>query len=341
MNILKLLKKIKKTQFWYYILKFIIKPTYDFIWLNIINIHGRILYFLWFSRNKKSTLLKNNDKVILDKVEDVQKIIEEVNKVLTSNIVNKAIKNIENDNLSENIANSGENTYKVEINDILEDETKKIISDFCLSEKIISIVSSYLGVFPILNNITLYLNIPRKQEDQRGSMNWHRDDFGYRSMDLFIPITNIDDKNGPLYVVKKKENLGRFVNYQNEIKNALPGNRGKILDKDFKILSNNKDEILTLHGEKGKILFIDSFNSYHKGGHCFVNYRIMLRITYSTVDTYITNEEYYKNNINEVRKFAEKNKFYNFMLNKKSEFIFKFKIYKFLVKFYRFLSFSS
>ena len=67
----------------------------------------------------------------------------------------------------------------------------------------------------------------------------------------------------------------------------------------------------------------------------------MLRITYSTVDTYITNEEYYKNNINEVQKFAEKNKFYNFMLNKKSEFIFKFKIYKFLVKFYRFLSFSS
>ena len=35
-------------------------------------------------------------------------------------------------------------------------------------------------------------------------MNWHRDDFGYRSMDLFIPITDIDKKNGPLYVVKKK-----------------------------------------------------------------------------------------------------------------------------------------
>ena len=256
MTIIKLLKKIKKTLFWYFVIKYIIKPIYDFVWLNVINIHGRILYFSWFSKNKKSELLKNNDKAISDKFEDVEKIVAKLNNDLTPSIINEAIRNIENNNLSENFANSGENTYKIEINYALNDETKKIITDFCLSNKIISIVSSYLGVFPILNNISLYLNIPRKQEDQRGSMNWHRDDFGYRSMDLFIPITDINEKNGPLHVVKKKEILGRFVNYQNEIKDALPGNRGKILDKNFKILSDNKDEVLTLEGKKGKILFI-------------------------------------------------------------------------------------
>lgn len=336
-----LLKKVKETLFWYFIIKFMIKPFYDFIWLNIINIKGRILYFLWFSKNKKSELFKNNDKLISEEFKDVEKIVSKINEILSPNTISEAVRRIESNNLSENFSNSGENTYKIEINYTLNDDIKKIITNFCLSDKIISIVASYLGVFPILNNISLYLNIPRKQEDQRGSMNWHRDDFGYRSMDLFIPITDINERNGPLYIVKKKETLGRFINYQKEIKNALPGNRGKILDKDFKILSDNKKEVLTLEGKKGKVLFIDSFNAYHKGGHCLEDNRIMLRITYSTIDTYITNEELYKNNIDEIKKFAEKNKFIDFMLNQKSKFIMKLKIYKFLLKFYRFLSFKS
>ena len=51
MTIIKLLKKIKKTLFWYFVIKYIIKPIYDFVWLNVINIHGRILYFSWFSNH--------------------------------------------------------------------------------------------------------------------------------------------------------------------------------------------------------------------------------------------------------------------------------------------------
>ena len=140
---MRLLKKIKKTLFWYLIIKFIIKPIYDFLWLNIINIKARALYFLWFSKNQKPEILKHNDKVILEKFEDVEEIVAKINSILTPRIINEAVENIKKNNLSENFANSGENTYKIEINDTLNNETKKIITNFCLSNRVISIVSSF------------------------------------------------------------------------------------------------------------------------------------------------------------------------------------------------------
>ena len=334
------LKKVKSTWVWYYLIKYFIKPLYNFIWTNFINIHGRGLFFLWFLKGNKKTLF-NNDKFLLEDNEIellAKKILNDFNDIKLSAIIHSLNNNKEK---SDNITNSEENKFKEDITNYIEEDTQKLLYEFSLSKKIISIVSSYLKVLPILNNISIYINIPKKNKDIRGSMNWHRDDFGYKSMDIFIPITDIDDQNGPFYCVKKKESLGRFINYGNEVSKPLKGNRGKIKDEHFKFDSKNENEVLKFHGKKGKALFIDSFNCYHRGGHCLKNYRIMLRITYSTVDSYLTNEEYNKDNIDNFIKFSKKNIFYNFILNKKSKIIFKFKIYKFLVKFYRFLSFRS
>ena len=48
-----ILKKFKKTKTWFYTLKFIVVPIYNFIWMNIINIHGRFLYFEWFKTKRE------------------------------------------------------------------------------------------------------------------------------------------------------------------------------------------------------------------------------------------------------------------------------------------------
>ena len=193
---------------------------------------------------------------------------------------------------------------------------------------------------PILNNISVYINIPKDVQDIRGSMNWHRDDFGYKSMDIFVPISDIDDDNGPFYFVKEKEELGRFINYKKEITDPLKGNRGKIKDEHFKFDIHDENKVSKLSGKKGKALFIDSFNSYHKGGHCLKKHRLMLRVTYSTVDTYLTNENYYEKILDEINKSVSKDYFTKFILEKKSNLIKKFKIYKKLVKFYRFLAYK-
>ncbi len=338
MELKNFLKKIKTYKIWYFIVRFIIKPIYDFIWLNIINFHGRILYFMWVIPRKKKFNFKN-DKYLYEN-QNLEILVNKIKNDLNYNKISKVISDLQNyKDKSDNLTNSEKKKFKEEIINLLELNTKKETYEFCLSDDIITIVSSYLGLLPILNNITIYINIPKDAEDIRGSMHWHRDDFGYKSLDLFVPITDVDDNNGPFYYVREKEKLGRFINYKNEIKDPVRGDRGKIEEKNFKFSSDDKEHINKFSGKAGNGLFIDSFNNYHKGGHCKKNYRIMLRITYSTVDTHITSEDYYAKSLIDIRKDFNTSKFRNFILNKKSKLISKLKIYKFLTKFYRFLSF--
>ena len=61
---MKIIKIIKKLKFWFYFLKIIFVPTYNFLWKNIINIHGRVLYFLWFKKKRDFFDLDKNDGVL-------------------------------------------------------------------------------------------------------------------------------------------------------------------------------------------------------------------------------------------------------------------------------------
>ena len=45
-------------------------------------------------------------------------------------------------------------------------------------------VTNYLGVFPIIRGIYLNVNFPTENK-QTSSQLWHRDDFGYKTLDLF------------------------------------------------------------------------------------------------------------------------------------------------------------
>ena len=64
---MQILKKIKKTNTWKFFLKFFLTPLFEFIWKNIINIHGRILYFLYFFKKKREFFsLDGNDKKIVE-----------------------------------------------------------------------------------------------------------------------------------------------------------------------------------------------------------------------------------------------------------------------------------
>ena len=58
--------------------------------------------------------------------------------------------------------------------------------------------------------ISLNLNIPVPESREGGSMLWHKDDFGYKSLDLFLPINEVTENNGPLCYVEKKNQLGVF-----------------------------------------------------------------------------------------------------------------------------------
>ena len=35
-------------------------------------------------------------------------------------------------------------------------------------------------------------------------MLWHKDEFGFKNLDFFMTVFDLDDDNGPFYCVKKK-----------------------------------------------------------------------------------------------------------------------------------------
>ncbi|MDA7689410.1 hypothetical protein N8777_03900 [Candidatus Pelagibacter sp.] len=337
--------QIKKSKFWFYFLKIIFIPIYDFFWKNIINIHGRVLYFLWFKKKRTFFDLNKNDGVLkINDSELFKKISSEVlNGCKAELIQNTEIAIKKNPQDSVNLSNVGHHKYFLNIYDGLDFEVKKKIVDFASSEVMISTAAKYLRVFPILSKIVLTYNIPRNFDEKRGAMMFHKDEYGYKSMDIFIAINDIDEETGPLKAIKSKfDNLGPFARIFSEDKSMKAGNRGKVEDKN--ILTNNTiSEMITIEGKSGTSILIDSFKCYHAGGQCKSKSRLLLRILYSTIDsTALTEIGKFKDQIlfdEYVKNIADKDTFKKFFYIKRSKFFENKKFGKFLNKYYRALSF--
>ena len=336
------LSKIKEFIIWKYFLLFLVKPIYQFFWEFIINIEGKVLYFQWFYNNKKEYFnFDNKDQLLLNDELSFKEIAKEILLKCNSQILKKSREDIGKRNVSLNLSNSGLNAYKNNLNYLLEDSIKKKIFKYACSEKILSTAAKYLKVFPTLNRIEVYHNIPNKSEETRGAMMWHRDDFGYKSLDLFIAITDIDDENGPLYSVDKKEKLGVFAKFSEIIDNPVPGERGKIENKKFEPYLKKMGSVV-LKGKTGTGLFIDSFTTYHKGGQCLKKERLMLRFSYTTPDAINLddNSEELKFYNDDLMKLMIDNKYINFLLFKKKIFFNKLISKNFLLYIYRLLHYK-
>ena len=313
------LSNIKKYIIWKYFLLFLIKPVYQFLWEYIINIEGKILYFKWFySKKEKYFNFKNKDQLLINDEESFYEIAKEILLKCDSQLLERSREDIKKRVLKINLSNSGFNSYKNNLNYLLDDQIKRKIAEYACSEKIITTAAKYLKVFPTLNRIEVYHNIPITPEKARGAMKWHRDDFGYKSLDLFIAITDIDDQNGPLYSVDKKEKLGVYAKFSETINNPIFGERGKIEDEKFEPYLKKMGSVI-LKGKTGTGLFIDSFTTYHKGGQCLNKERIMLRFSYTTPDAINLDDnaeelKFYNNHLN---KSIANNNFINFLFFKK------------------------
>ena len=99
-------------------------------------------------------------------------------------------------------------------------QVKKKVIDFALSEKNLLTATKYLKVLPIINKIIVYLNIPRTGAE-KGAQLWHKDDFGYKSLDLFLGISDIDLDHCQIKVVQGKGKKDRIVPFPNSFKEIL------------------------------------------------------------------------------------------------------------------------
>ncbi len=336
------LKKIKRTKFWYYFLFLIVKPFFELIWKYLINFHGLILKNIWFFRKKRNfiSLEKNDKKIVYNQKEFIQ-LANEINSQFDTKLLNKINLIIKKGIITENKSNHGKKTYTIDTFEFLSEKTKQNIFNLATSDLMISTAANYLGVFPILSRIIVNYNIPNDPDDQRGAMLWHRDDFGYRSLDLFLSITDIDKNNGPFFSLYKPLKLGTFSNFDNKEVYSEKGYRGKISDKNFS-LPVKKYSVINNMGKSGTGIIIDSFSSFHKGGGCKQNHRIMLRISYQTIDS-ISLKKQANNFLNfyKISKNETKDIFLKYMLFKRSIFFEKIKLPNFLLYFYRLFQFKE
>ena len=318
---IKFLKNIKKTNLYYFLLKFFFIPIYTFFWEYILNIKSKILGFIFSlnTYNEEFINLEDNSKKLIKNNNEFINISKIISQNLTEDLIQKKITYIKSEEYKKKlILNQAMaiNPFVYNLFNDLNETVKKQIIEFATSNYMVKTANNYLGVYPLLARIYVNLNIPTNSK-ARSSQLWHRDDFGYKNLDLFLAINSIDENNGPLFVLKKKDPVNIFYRVKNEINSNLKGERGKILDKDFNYLNSDDGGIIKLIGEQGTGLLIDSIRNYHKGGYCKLDYRITLRINYMTSDSTFPIEKMYK----------EREYWFNLLDNSKKNFFVK-KLFK-------------
>ena len=336
------LQKLKSSKFWYIFLLYIIKPVFNFFWEFIINFEGKVYYFLWFIKKKTYFSLNNSDKIVIQNDLDNINLARELGSIIDKKFQQKHIEIFKkNKNINPN--NRFED-YRIDLFKVLPEETKHKIINFAISKKNVSTAAKYLKVFPVIGKIYLFLNFPVPEKKERGAMLWHKDDFVYKSLDLFMAIEKIDDDNGPFYYINKKEPLGVFFKLSNVIKNAFPGERNKVEINNFSKYFL-KDEISCFKGNVGDTIFVDSFTTYHRGGYCKSKNRLMLRICYQTPDSIDVQNKNHEKGFYFFPKIIKKNindKFHKFLLFKKINFFWKIlNIPNILMLFYRLFHFKN
>ena len=277
------LKRIKKSLFYENIITYIFYPLYNFLWTNIINFQARVL-FIFLKEKKNFFNLDNNDKILIKNNINFENIAFEIKnealpklsyfkkKILSEEYKSKI--------MSKNKA-SGEIPYSIDIYNDLSSELKSKIVRFASSKKMVNTAANYMGIFPMITRIQVNLNIPRENSSARSAMLWHKDTFGFKNLDFFMAVTDVDEESGPFHCIEKKIKAGIFKNFKYD-KN-ITGERGKVNFIDFdKIFKDFK--ILSLIGKSGTAFFLDSFSTFHRGGFCQSKDRLVLRICYQSHD---------------------------------------------------------
>ncbi len=152
------------------------------------------------------------------------------------------------------------------------------IDQVCRNEKILEVAKRYLGVEPILWVTELKWSIGPSMEKgniipsahqepvQYDPYGFHYDMLDFKSLTVFIYLTDVDANAGPHVVIsgthKKKSLWDLFT----------------IILSDQKASQKYGDRVKTILGEKGTVLFEETHN-YHKVSPCKTK-RLLLKIDY-------------------------------------------------------------
>ena len=153
---------------------------------------------------------------------------------------------------------------------------KLAINDLDLRSSVIS----YFGFMPRIHDISILYNIPVGGLPEEGSKLWHRDsgDCDYKNMKVFMPITDITNKNGPFYYLTNSEYFSHHKVLSADQHSDDPWVKNRV--SNTKVDAVGGEIRSTLNKNQELDFLIDTVNTYHKGGLCESEDRLMLQISY-------------------------------------------------------------
>jgi hypothetical protein len=125
-----------------------------------------------------------------------------------------------------------------------------------LSDRILKIVESYLGLPVAYDGLSFYHSMANGKE--AGPRIWHRDKEDWRMIKVALYLNDVDEFGGPFQIVKPDVN-NWLVKNLSQYKGLNHLELQKLLDKEF------PDLLTSCIGKAGTIIFTDTSLFYHRG----------------------------------------------------------------------------
>lgn len=151
------------------------------------------------------------------------------------------------------------------------------IASLVLDDRVLDIVNSYLGVCSRIKYLDIWYNLPCDEDDPSvDSERWHRDNEDNQLVKLFLYLSDVDEKSGPLSYMRGTQPGGRHgtIYPNNPPAGSFPPDGA--LESDLP-----NDEVYSCVGDAGTLLLYDACG-FHRGGRTTNKPRILLVATYAS-----------------------------------------------------------
>ncbi len=156
-------------------------------------------------------------------------------------------------------------------------DTNNALVAFALNERVLEVVSAYLGMCPRLKYMDLWYNLPvDPSAPEISSQRWHRDYDDYRMVKLFLYLEDVDAQTGPFMYIPETQAGARYGHvYPSKPPSGSYPPGGAI----ERVLGASRAVVCT--GRAGTLVLADTAG-FHKGGRAIAGARLLFTATYAS-----------------------------------------------------------
>ena len=143
-----------------------------------------------------------------------------------------------------------------------------------LDNKLLEIVSQYLGLWPRLHSIGAWVNFPTKNQPEKSQL-WHRDPEDVKLLKVFIYLVDVDENCGPFSYIRKSH---PFSNGAAKVPTHKDSKR--ITDEEMQ-QAFPSNLWLACTGPANTMILADTIG-YHRGGKPLEGIRVLITLTYTS-----------------------------------------------------------